>query len=56
MAKESLNGSVELLAKAMRTVFSEAVEEGVRAVKDAVDVEEKGRPDEEGSLTISPAS
>ena len=26
MGKESLNGSVELLAKAMRTVFSEAVE------------------------------
>ncbi len=29
MVKESLNGSVELLAKAMRTVFSEAAEGAV---------------------------
>ena len=33
MAKESLNGSVELLAKAMRAVFSEAVEGAVEPLR-----------------------
>ena len=32
-----MNGSVDLLAKAMRSVFTEAVAEGVQPVKDAVD-------------------
>ena len=36
MAKESLNGSVELLAKAMRTVFSEAVEGAVAPLRDDI--------------------
>lgn len=37
MAKAKLNGSTELLAKAMRQVFSEAVQEGIEPVKSAVD-------------------
>ena len=36
MAKESLNGSVELLAKAMRTVFSEAAEGAVAPLRDDI--------------------
>ena len=36
MAKESLNGSVELLAKAMRRVFSEAVEGAVAPLRDDI--------------------
>ena len=32
-----LNGSVDLLAKAMRQVFTDAVEEGVQPIKEAVD-------------------
>ena len=32
-----LNGSVNMLADAMRRVFTEAVQEGVKPVKDAVD-------------------
>ena len=37
MAKTKLNGSTELLAKAMRQVFTEAVQEGIEPVKSAVD-------------------
>ena len=37
MSGSKMNGSVELLAKAMRKVFTEAVAEGVQPVKDAVD-------------------
>ena len=36
MSGSKLNGSVDLLAKAMRQVFTEAVEEGVQPIKDAV--------------------
>ena len=36
MKKDNMNGSVDLLAKAMRRVFTEAVEEGVQPIKDAV--------------------
>ena len=36
MVKKSLNGSVELLAKAMRTVFSEAVEGAVAPLRDDI--------------------
>ena len=36
MAKKSLNGSVELLANAMRTVFSEAVEGAVAPLRDGI--------------------
>ena len=32
-----LDGGTDLLAKAMRQVFTEAVEEGTQPVKDAVD-------------------
>ena len=34
---DKLNGSVELLAKAMRRVFVEAVQEGVQPIKESVD-------------------
>ena len=37
MTTKSLNGSAELLAKAMQKVFTEAVAEGAQPVKDAVD-------------------
>ena len=37
MSGSKLNGSVNLLAKAMRQVFTEAVAEGVQPVKDAVE-------------------
>ena len=37
MTKDSLNGSTDLLAKAMRRVFKEEVQEGVQPVKDAVE-------------------
>ena len=37
MTKKALNGSVDMLAKAMRKVFVEAVEEGIQPVSDAVD-------------------
>ena len=37
MSGSKMNGSVDLLAKAMRSVFTEAVAEGVQPVKDAVD-------------------
>jgi len=36
MAGDKLNGSVDLLAKAMRQVFKEAVEEGVQPLKEDV--------------------
>ena len=36
MVEESLNGSVELLARAMRTVFSEAVEGAVAPLRDDI--------------------
>ena len=39
MAKKALNGSVDLLAKAMRKVFVEAVEEGTAPLrKDVADL------------------
>ena len=34
MSGSKLNGSVDLLAKAMRQVFTEAVEEGIRPIKE----------------------
>ena len=37
MAKNASGGETDLLAKAMRQVFKEAVTEGVQPVKDAVD-------------------
>lgn len=37
MAEDKLNGSVDLLARAMRQVFREAVEEGVQPIKESVD-------------------
>lgn len=41
MAKKKLNGSVDLLAKAMRQVFTEAVQEGVEPLrKDVADLKE----------------
>ena len=41
MAKEKINGSVDLLAKAMRQVFTEAVEEGVEPIrKDIAEIKE----------------
>ena len=36
MTKEKMNGSVDLLAKAMRRVFVEAVEEGIEPVTSSV--------------------
>ena len=36
MTKKALNGSVDILAKAMRQVFTEAVQEGIQPVTDAV--------------------
>ena len=36
MAKNASGGETDLLAQAMRKVFSEAVEEGVQPIKDAV--------------------
>ena len=36
MAKKSLNGSVRLLADAMRKVFSEAVEDAVEPLRDGI--------------------
>ena len=37
MSGSKLNGSVDLLAKAMRQVFTEAVQEGVQPIKESVD-------------------
>ena len=37
MSQDKLNGSVDLLAKAMRQVFKEAVEEGVKPLKESMD-------------------
>ena len=36
MSKQKLNGSVDLLAKAMRQVFSEAVEEAVEPLREDI--------------------
>ena len=37
MSGSKMNGSVELLADAMRKVFTEAVQEGVQPIKESVD-------------------
>ena len=37
MTKKALNGSTDLLAKAMRTVFSEAVEGAVEPLRESLD-------------------
>ena len=45
MSGSKLNGSVDLLAKAMRQVFTEDVADGVKLVKDAVDGMKRGMDD-----------
>ena len=47
---EKLNGSVDLLAQAMRQVFSEAVEVAVEPVKESVDALRTEMRDMEGRI------